>query len=380
MAANTDVNTNNKINIISLDLGTKNLIVRVNGQTVFEQPSAIVFDRENGQVFIGNEAALMKDKVPANKIYKEPMANGVISDIDALIAFLCEIFVNIVKVNDKNTWRDGSIWENSVALVATPSKVYKLDKTVLRETLEGKHVPKIPSFTEKYPNKYKDIANVLRAEKVVIVPEVKLAAIGAGTPIWDATGVFILDIGGGTSDCAILSAGDVIVQDTRAVAGNALDAAVQKHFETMHYLSVSQQEAEKAKIAAGLWVDAGANSEHQITVYGKSTKNHQPETIVVPKKEVALTLTKAFEPIIQLCKDIIKEAGPSFSRTLQQRGLIITGGGALLENITDLLRRELKIDHIAIGNDPKKAVIKGTESYEVHKSDLYEKGYIRPSK
>ena len=371
--ANDDNQEN--INIISLDLGTRNLIVRVNQRVVFSQPAAIVFDTENGEVFIGEAALAMKEKTPANKIFREPMANGVISDNNALIALLTEIFTQIVDVKTEK------IWKKSVALVAIPSKVYKLDRTVLREILEGKKIAKISIFSDKFPKRYNaENGKAMEAEKVVIVPEVKLAAMGAGLSLWDAIGVFVLDIGGGTSDCAILSSGEVIVQDSIPIAGNAIERAIQVYFEKMHYLSLSSEEAEKAKINAGIWIDGERDSEHKLTIHGKSTKTKKPEKIEIPKKEVAKAITEAFQPIVKLCSDIIDKAGPAFSKMIMERGLVITGGGANITNITTHLKRELNMEHVVAANAPQQCVIKGTQNYETHKQDLYEKGFIRPSK
>ncbi len=369
-----DGHNNQDVNIVSLDLGTRNLIVRVNGRIVYSQPSAIVFDTENGEVFIGEAALLMKEKTPANKIFREPMANGVISDNNALIALLTEIFTQIIDVKAEK------IWENSVALVAIPSKVYKLDRTVLREILQGKKIAKIPIYSDKFPNRYNaSNESVMKAEKVVIVPEVKLAAIGAGESLWDASGVFILDIGGGTSDCAILSSGEVIVQDSIPIAGNAIERSIKEHFEKMHYISLSSMEAEKTKISAGIWIDGEKDSENKITIHGKSTKTKKPEQITVPKQEVARVVTEAFEPIVALCNDIIDKAGPAFSEMIMKDGLTITGGGALLENITTYLKKRLNLEHLVSANNPRECVIRGTQAYETHKQDVYEKGFIRPS-
>lgn len=369
-----DGHNNQDVNIVSLDLGTRNLIVRVNGRVVYSQPSAIVFDTENGEVFIGEAALLMKEKTPANKIFREPMANGVISDNNALIALLTEIFTQIIDVKAEK------IWENSVALVAIPSKVYKLDRTVLREILQGKKIAKIPIYSDKFPNRYNaNNESVMKAEKVVIVPEVKLAAIGAGGALWDASGVFILDIGGGTSDCAILSSGEVIVQDSIPIAGNDIECSIKEHFEKMHYISLSSMEAEKTKISAGIWIDGEKDSENKITIHGKSTKTKKPEQITVPKQEVARVVTEAFEPIVALCSDIIDKAGPAFSEMIMKDGLTITGGGALFEKITTYLKKRLNLEHVVSANNPRECVIRGTQAYETHKQDVYEKGFIRPS-
>lgn len=389
MATKNDVaneQNDGSINIVSLDLGTRNLIVRVNGREVYKQAAAIVFDTENGEVFIGEAAMAMKEKTPANKIFREPMSNGVISDNNALIALLTEIFTQIVDVKAEK------IWENSVALVAIPSKVFKLDRTVLREILEGKKSAKIPIYSDKFPKRYPPVDRnidhkqklslnyTMNAEKVVIVPEVKLAAIGAGLSLWDASGVFVLDIGGGTSDCAILSSGEVIVQDSIPVAGNAIEAGIKAHFEKMHYISLSSEEAEKAKMGAGIWIDGDKDSEHRLTIHGKSTKTKKPEQIIISKQEVAKAVTEAFDPIVKLCEDIIDKAGPAFSKMIMEKGLVITGGGALLQNITTYLKKRLKMEHVVSANSPKECVIKGTQSYETHKQDLYINGFIRPSK
>ncbi|KNE87978.1 hypothetical protein PSTG_18628, partial [Puccinia striiformis f. sp. tritici PST-78] len=98
-----------------------------------------------------------------------------------------------------------------------------------------------------------------------------------------------------------------------------------------------------------------------------------------PKQEVARVVTEAFEPIVALCSDIIDKAGPAFSEMIMKDGLTITGGGALLENITTYLKKRLNLEHVVSANNPRECVIRGTQAYETHKQDVYEKGFIRPS-
>ncbi|MBE4703906.1 rod shape-determining protein [Spiroplasma platyhelix] len=374
-----------KINIISIDLGTKNLIIKINDQIVFDQPSVIVFDTESGQTFIGDEAFYMRDSLPSTKILKEPLVNGVIADVNALIALLTEIFINIVQVHNKKIWKKNGFWKNSVVLIGIPSKICRLDEEVLSETLQGKHVARIPLFSEKF-KRYEFFSNVMNAEKIIIVPDVKLAAIGAGLSIWDPQGVFLLDIGAGTSDCSILASGDVIIQDSIATAGNFIDTEIKRYLEEMHYLSISKKQAEEIKIQVGLpIVDEElaakvAEIDTKITVYGKSLKTGNPEKIVLERSDIEKIIAQSIEPIIELCKLIILRSSDTFAKTIQENGLVLTGGSALLKNIDSYIAKELNLEHVVVADEPLKCVIKGTQIYEMHKSDLYEKGYIRPSR
>ncbi|MDQ7982751.1 MAG: rod shape-determining protein [Spiroplasma sp.] len=370
------------VNMVSIDLGTKNLIIKVNDQIVYDQPSIIVFDTESGQVFIGEEALHMRDKTPASKIVREPLANGVISDVNALIALLTEIFVNIVQVNNKKSWKKG-FWKNSVVLVAIPSKIYRLDEDVLKESLRGRHVPRIPLFSEKF-NRYEYFTNIMSAKKIVIMPAVKLATIGAGVSIWDSQGVFLLDIGAGTSDCSIIATGDIIIQDSITVAGNAIDNDIKKYLEEMHYISITREQAENIKIEVGLNIegreDAAKEIDKQITIYGKSLKTGNPTKIILEKTEIQKIIIEAIEPIVDLAKSIILRSDASFARIIQENGLILTGGSALLKNIDVYLSQRLNLEKVLIAPEPKHAVIKGTEIFEMYKNDLYDKEYIRPSR
>lgn len=370
------------VNMVSIDLGTKNLIVKVNDQIVYDQSSIIVFDNESGQVFIGEEALTMRDKTPANKLVREPLANGVISDVNALIALLTEIFVNIVQVNNKKIWKRGNFWKNSVVLVAVPSKIYRLDEEVLRQALHGKQVARISSFSEKF-GRYEYFNKVMNAEKIIIMPAVKLATIGAGVSIWDSQGAFLLDIGAGTSDCSILATGDIIIQDSVNVAGNTIDSSIQKYLEDMHYVSVTREQAENIKIEIGLDIEGRddlKDIDRQITIYGKSLKTGNPTKIILQKDEVQKIIIEAIEPIVDLCKSIILRSSASFAKVIQENGLILTGGGSLLKNIDLYLSQRLNLEKVLIAPEPKHAVIKGTEIFEMYKNDLYEKEYIRPSR
>lgn len=371
------------VNMVSIDLGTKNLIIKVNDQIVYDQPSIIVFDTESGQVFIGEEALTMRDKTPTNKIVREPLVNGVISDVNALIALLTEIFVNIVQVNNKKIWKRGSFWKNSVVLVAIPSKIYRLDEDVLKEALQGKHVARIPVFSEKF-KRYEYFTGIMNAQKIVIMPAVKLATIGAGVSIWDSQGVFLLDIGAGTSDCSIIATGDIIIQDSITVAGNAIDNEIQKYLEEMHYISITNEQSENIKMEVGLSVegheDLQKDVDKQITIYGKSLKSGNPTKIILEKEEIQKIIIEAIEPIVDLCKSIILRSAASFARVIHENGLILTGGGSLLKNIDTYLSQRLNLEKVLIAPEPQHAVIKGTEIYEMYKNDLYEKEYIRPSR
>ncbi|MGL5268560.1 MAG: rod shape-determining protein [Spiroplasma sp.] len=374
-----------KINIVSVDLGTKNLIIKINGQIVYDQPSFIVFDNESGQIFIGDEALIMSDTLPDTRVFKEPLVNGVISDINALIALLTEIFVNIVQVHNKKIWKKQGFWTNSVVLIGIPSKICRLDEDILIETFQGKHVARIPIFSEKF-KRYDFFSSVMNAEKVIIVPHVKLAAIGAGLSIWDSEGVFLLDIGAGTSDCSILASGDVIIQDSIPFAGNFIDNEIKKYFEEMHYLAVSRRQAEEIKFQVGLpneefeAVSDIQDMDNNITIYGKSLKTGAPERLIIEKSKVEQLIAQAFEPVVELCKGIILRSSESFAKTIQSNGLVLTGGGALLKNVGPYLLKRLNLENVFIADDPLKCVIKGTEIYEMHKHDLYDKGFIRPSK
>lgn len=367
-----------KIKIVSIDLGTQNLIIKINDQIIYDQPSAIVFDTESGQAFIGDEAAQMRYSLPSTRMFREPMANGVIADTNALIALFTEIFINIVQVHNKKIWKQ-AFWKDTVVLIGIPSKIARLDEEIIRETLEGKHVAVIPNYSDKF-KRYELFSDVMKAEKIIIVPDVKLAAIGAGMSIWDTQGVFILDIGAGTSDCSILASGDVIVQDSTTVAGNFIDNEIRKYFEQMHYLSISQVQAEEIKIEVGLPDEKLQDSDSKITLYGKSLKSGSPEKLALPRREIENVIAEAIEPIIDLCKLVIFRSTDSFAKSIQENGLVVTGGGALLKNINFYLAKKLNLQSVLIADEPEKCVIKGTEIYEMHKSDLYEKGYIRPSR
>lgn len=167
-----------------------------------------------------------------------------------LIALLSEIFVNIAQIQNRKLWRKSNFWANSVILIAIPSKIYRIDEEILVQSLKGQHIPKIPGYSEKFDH-YKYFANALKADQIRIIPEVKLAAVGAGAPIWAPQGVFILDIGGGTSDCALISAGDIIVQDSITLVGNKIDEHLKKFIEGQYYLKITREEVEAAKIECG---------------------------------------------------------------------------------------------------------------------------------
>lgn len=196
----------------------------------------------------------------------------------------------------------------------------------------------------------------------------------------------MLDTGAGTSDCSILASGDVILQDSVSVAGNFIDKEIQKYLEGTHYLSISQKQAEEIKKQVGLPpldnedADRVQEVDPTITIYGKSLKSGNPAKIVLERGLIEEVIAQAFEPVVELCKSVIVRSSDAFAQTIYEKGLVITGGTALLKNIEKYLAKRLELDNVVSDSDPMKCVIKGTSIYEMHKVDLYKNGYIRPSK
>ncbi|AKU80325.1 rod shape-determining protein [Spiroplasma turonicum] len=316
---------------ISLDLGTSNILAYVSGQgIVYNQPSLMAYDvNTNNLIAIGEDAYDMVGKTSDNIRIITPLIDGVIADLDAAKDLLKHIFNRLKMMN---------FWKNSIVVLACPSGVTELERDAL-----------------------KMVAKDMGADLVVIEEEVKMAAIGAGINIELPNGHLVVDIGGGTTDIAILSAGEVVISKSVKVAGNYFNQEILKYVRSEYNMSIGAITSENIKKNLGSLVQYP--NERSMQIYGRDIISGLPKEAKVSSEEIRNILLSAFSKITDLVIEILEEIPPELAGDIMKNGMVICGGGALIRNIDkyffDIFQLPCKI-----AAEPLGCVIDGTKAYE----------------
>ncbi|WP_338985076.1 rod shape-determining protein [Spiroplasma endosymbiont of Diplazon laetatorius] len=316
---------------ISLDLGTSNILAYVSGQgIVYNQPSLMAYDvRTNKLVAIGQEAYEMVGKTNDNIRLITPLVDGVIADLDAAQDLLKHIFDRLKMMN---------FWKSSIVVLACPSGVTELERDAL-----------------------KMVAKDMGASLVVVEEEVKMSALGAGVNIEMPMGHLIVDIGGGTTDIAIISNGDIVISRSVKVAGNALNEEILKYVRAEYNISIGIKTAENIKKSVGSLVKYP--NERSMQIYGRDIVSGLPKEVTVNSEEIRNVLLGSFSKITDLVIEIMENTPPELAGDIMKNGMVLCGGGALVRNVDkyffDIFQLPTKI-----AADPLNCVIEGTKAYE----------------
>ena len=312
---------------IGIDLGTANVLIYIKGQgIVLNEPSVVAIDSDTKKpLAVGTEARDMLGRTPGKVLAIKPMKDGVIADFETT-----EIMLNyfIKKVNGKSFFCRPRI------LICCPSNLTQVEKNAIKEAAER-----------------------TGAKKVFLEEEPKVAAIGAGLDISKPSGNMVIDIGGGTTDIAILSLGGIVESASIRVAGNAFDNDIIKYIKDKYKLLVGERTAEEIKIAIGT-VYPGSKSE-KIEVRGRDLVTGLPHTINMTSEEVEEALRESVYTIIHAAKGILEETPPELSADIIDKGIILTGGGSLVDGFNQLLATELKVP-VFTAESPLTCVAEGT--------------------
>ncbi len=312
---------------IGIDLGTANVLIHIKGQgVVLDEPSVVAIERDTKRVLaVGEEARRMIGRTPGNIIAIRPLRDGVIADFD-----ITEIMLRyfITKVGGKKWYSHPRI------LICAPTKITSVEKKAIREAAERSG-----------------------AKEVYLEEEPKAAAIGAGMDIYQPSGNMVLDIGGGTTDIAILSMGDIVTSSSIKVAGDTFDLAISKYIKNKYKMIIGERMSEDIKIRIGT-VYSGSRNEY-MDVRGRDMVSGLPLTITVHSNEIQEALWDPVSAIVAGAKSVLELTPPELSADIIDRGVILTGGGALLDGLDQLLSDELKVA-VLIAEDPMHCVVKGT--------------------
>ena len=312
---------------IGIDLGTANVLIYIKGQgIVLNEPSVVAIDSDTKKpLAVGTEARDMLGRTPGKVVAIKPMKDGVIADFETT-----EVMLNyfIKKVNGK------SFFQRPRILICCPSNITQVEKNAIKEAAER-----------------------TGAKKVFLEEEPKVAAIGAGMDISKPSGNMVIDIGGGTTDIAILSLGGIVESASIRVAGNAFDNDIIKYIKDKYKLLIGERTAEDIKITIGT-VYLGSKND-KMEVRGRDLVTGLPHTINLTSEEVEEALRESVFTIIHAAKGILEQTPPELSADIIDKGIILTGGGCLVDGFNQLLASELKVP-VFIAESPLTCVAEGT--------------------
>ncbi len=334
-------------NDIAIDLGTANIRVQVKGKKdIIKEPSIIAINTTTGKILsVGTQARNMIGRTPSNIKAIQPLKNGVISDFNATEA--------LIKHYIKKTSENSSV----LAKIIRPRVVIGVPTTV----------------TEVEINSVIDSAKSAGARKVYIVEEPMASAIGADLKIDTANGNMIVDIGGGTTDIALISLGGIVKDNTIKIAGDEMDNAIIDYIKNKYNLLIGIKLAEDIKIKYGSAI--AKDSEIKIEISGQDLISGLPKSTKISKPELTEALLPVFEKIMVGVREAIETVPPEILSDLLKTGIYLSGGGALIEDIDKLFSLKLKVP-FKIANNPAMCVTIGI-SKMMERVDLLEKHQIK---
>ncbi|MDQ0162592.1 rod shape-determining protein [Bacillus alveayuensis] len=312
---------------IGIDLGTANVLIHVKGKgIVLNEPSVVALDKNTGKVLaVGEEARRMVGRTPGNIVAIRPLKDGVIADFEVTEAML-KHFIN--KLNVKG------ILSKPRVLICCPTNITSVERKAIKEAAEKSG-----------------------GKQVYLEEEPKVAAIGAGMDIFQPSGNMVVDIGGGTTDVAVLSMGDIVTASSIKVAGDKFDLEILNYIKREYKLLIGERTAEDIKIKVAT-VFPGARNE-EIDIRGRDMVTGLPRTITIKSVEIEQALREPADAIVQAAKNVLEKTPPELSADIIDHGVILTGGGALLNGIDQLLAEELKVP-VFVAEDPLHCVAVGT--------------------
>lgn len=315
---------------IGIDLGTATVLVYVKGQgIILREPSVVAINKDTNELMaVGEEARKMIGRTPGNIVAIRPLREGVISDYDSTEKML-KFFIN--KITKKKSFVKPRM------AVCIPSGVTEVEKRAVR-----------------------DAAKQAGARKVTTIEEPIAAAIGAGIDITRACGSMVVDIGGGTTDIAVISLGGNVVSSSLKIAGDNFDEAIVKYMRKKYNLLIGERTAEELKVNIGCAYPR--DEEKEMSVRGRNLITGLPKTMTITSSEMLEALREPVNNIAEAVHGVLEKTPPELASDISNRGIILTGGGALLYGLDKLIQEKTGIDTI-IADDATSCVAIGTGKY-----------------
>ncbi len=314
-------------NDLAIDLGTANTLVFAKGKGIVVcEPSIVAVNQKTGKVeAVGKEAKEMLGRTPGNIVAIRPMRDGVIADFEHTEKML-DYFIR--KAHNRNLGVRPRI------IIGVPSEITQVEKRAVM-----------------------DSAYRARASEVYLVEEAMAAAIGAGLPITEPTGNMIIDIGGGTTDVAVISMAGIVYSRTVRVAGNEMDEALINYIKRKYNLLIGERTSEEIKINLGSAFPL--DEELTMEIKGRDLVEGIPKTLVVSDEEIREALAETVSVIIDAAKVALEQTPPELAADIVDKGIVLTGGGSLLKNLDKRLREETGLP-VSMADDPLASVVLGT--------------------
>ncbi len=320
---------------MGIDLGTANTLVHVRGKGILlREPSVVAIERDNKKVLaVGEEAKRMLGRTPGNIIAIRPLKDGVIADYDQTEKML-RYFIE--KVHRR------SMWAAPVVIVGVPSGVTEVERRAVIEA-----------------------AKKAGAKEAYLIEEPMAAAIGAGLPITEPTGSMVVDIGGGTTEVAVISLSGIVTSRSIRVAGDEIDEAISSYIRRTYNLFIGDRTAEQAKMDIGSAYPM--EQEVKMQVRGRDLITGLPRSAIISSQEIREAIAEPVNAIVEAVKVTLEATPPELAADIMERGIVLAGGGALLDGLDRLLSRETSMP-VHIAQDPLSCVVIGTGRYleEMH--------------
>jgi len=318
---------------LGIDLGTANTLVFVKGKGILvKEPSVVARHKKTKKIIaIGREAKRMLGKTPGTIESIRPLKDGVIADFDAAEAMLL-YFIRLVHEQPKTRFLPNI--PRPKVVVGIPSGVTDVERRAVQEA-----------------------CIMAGAREAYLIEEPMAAAIGAGMPIEESNGCFICDIGGGTTEIAVLSLGGIVVNRSIRTAGDEMDEAVVNFIRLKYSLLIGDQTAEQIKMTIGSAYPM-EKTDRQTVVRGRDIETGLPRSIRVNESEIREALTPVIQEIVEAISETIEETPPELLGTIMEHGIVLAGGGSLIQGIDKLIASEIKMP-VWVTDDPQTAVVRG---------------------
>jgi rod shape-determining protein MreB and related proteins len=316
---------------MGIDLGTANTLVYVKGRgIVLNEPSVVAISEIKGRrqvLEVGDEAKMMLGRTPANIRAIRPLRDGVIADFEVAEEMIKHF---IHKVHNRRSFANPQI------IICVPSGSTPVERRAIQGAAEN-----------------------AGARSVYLIEEPMAAAIGAGLPVTEPTGSMVVDIGGGTTEVAVLSLGGIVYARSVRVGGDKMDEAIQNYIRRYHNLLIGESSAERIKKEIGCACPPESGEGRQMQIKGRDLTNGVPKEILISERQIAESLSEPVSQILEAVKVALENTAPELAADIVDKGIVLTGGGALLRNLDLVLRHATGLP-VSVADDPLSCVVLGT--------------------